>query len=70
STIKEHMPLNHQYQSEKMNPQRLISWGENIGNDAKEFVERILSEAQYPVKAYRMSGRKEFGHRAHSHLAS
>lgn len=53
STIKEHMPLNHQYQSEKMNPQRLISWGENIGNETKEFVEKRLSEAQYPVKAYR-----------------
>ena len=47
------MPLNHQYQSEKMNPQRLISWGENIGNETKEFVEKRLSEAPYPVKAYR-----------------
>lgn len=53
STIKEHMPLNHQYQNEKMNPQRLISWGENIGNEAKEFVQRRLNEAQYPVKVYK-----------------
>lgn len=53
STIKEHMPLNHQYQNEKMNPQRLISWGRNIGVEAKEFVEKRLDEAQYPVKAYR-----------------
>lgn len=53
STIKEHMPLNHQYQSEKMNPQRLISWGENIGSEAKKFVEKRLEDAQYPVKAYK-----------------
>ena len=53
STLKEHMPLNHQYQNEKMNPQRLISWGRNIGVEAKEFVEKRLDEAQYPVKAYR-----------------
>lgn len=53
STIKEHMPLNHQYQNEKMNPQRLISWADNIGADAKEFVEKRLYEAQYPVKVYR-----------------
>ena len=53
STMKEHMPLNHQYQNEKMNPQRLITWGSNIGNDAKEFVETSLEEAQYPEKVYR-----------------
>ena len=53
STMKEHMPLNHQYQNEKMNPQRLITWGSNIGNDAKEFVETRLEEAQYPEKVYR-----------------
>jgi hypothetical protein len=53
STIKEHMPLNHQYQSEKMNPQRLISWGENIGNETKKFVEKRLEESEYPVKVYR-----------------
>ena len=47
------MPLNHQYQSEKMNPQRLISWGGNIGSDAKKFVEKRLEDAQYPVKAYK-----------------
>ena len=53
STMKEHMPLNHQYQNEKMNPQRLISWGASVGNDAKEFVEIRLEEAQYPEKVYR-----------------
>ena len=53
STMKEHMPLNHQYQNEKMNPQRLISWGASVGNDAKEFVEIRLEEPQYPEKVYR-----------------
>jgi transposase len=53
STLKEHMPLNHQYQHEKMNPQRLINWASSIGNHAAEFVEYKLDSETYPVKAYR-----------------
>ncbi|MGB5794063.1 Mu transposase domain-containing protein [Poseidonibacter sp.] len=53
STLKEHMPLNHQYQNEKINPQRLLNWAASIGGSAKEFVQNRLDTATYPVKAYR-----------------
>jgi hypothetical protein len=53
STLKEHMPLNHQYQNEKMNPGRLLNWATSIGNSTKEFVQNRLDTATYPVKAYR-----------------
>jgi len=53
STLKEHMPLNHQYQNEKMNPGRLLNWSSSIGASAKEFVQNRLDTATYPVKAYR-----------------
>jgi len=39
STLKEHMPLNHQYQHEKMNPQRLKNWAASVGNNAGIFVQ-------------------------------
>jgi hypothetical protein len=52
STLKEHMPKNHQYQHEKMNPQRLISWASSIGNNAQAFVEHRLDKSDYPVNVY------------------
>jgi len=53
STIKEHMPLNHQYAHEKMNPQRLQNWGANIGEATYQFVNKRLKDVQYPANAYR-----------------
>jgi len=53
STLKEHMPLAHQYQHEKMNPQRLLDWATSIGEHTHRFVEKKLSNAQYPMNAYR-----------------
>mgnify|MGYP000673924043 FL=1 len=53
STKKEHMPLNHQYADEKMNPTRLKNWGETIGESAHIFVNQKLEDAQYPTNAYR-----------------
>ena len=53
STLKEHMPLNHQYQHEKMNPQRLKNWAASIGANAKIFVEKKLETVEYPTNAYR-----------------
>ena len=53
STQKEHMPLNHQYANEKMNPTRLKNWGETIGESAYIFVNQKLEDAQYPTNAYR-----------------
>ncbi len=53
STQKEHMPLNHQYANEKMNPTRLKNWGETIGESAHLFVNQRLEDTQYPTNAYR-----------------
>lgn len=53
STIKEHMPLNHQFASEKMNPTRLTNWGNSIGNETYEFVNKRLQDAKYPANVYR-----------------
>jgi len=52
STLKEHMPKNHQYQYEKMNPDRLLNWASSIGVNAKEFVEHRLDNTDYPVNVY------------------
>ena len=52
STLKEHMPKNHQFQEEKMNPKRLLNWAASIGNHSKEFVQHRLDTADYPVNAY------------------
>jgi len=53
STLKEHMPLNHQYQHEKMNPQRLKNWATSVGGNAGIFVQQRLETAEYPTNAYR-----------------
>jgi transposase len=53
STIKEHMPLNHQYQEEKFNPGRFLSWAQSIGVNSVEFTKRKLESEQYPSRAYR-----------------
>jgi transposase len=53
STLKEHMPKNHQYQYEKMNPGRLINWASNIGVNTKQFVQQRIDTADYPVNVYK-----------------
>lgn len=53
STLKEHMPLNHQYQYEKMNPQRLKNWAASVGGNAVIFVQQRLETTEYPTNAYR-----------------
>ncbi len=52
STLKEHMPKNHQFREEKMNPGRLLNWATSIGNNAEKFVQHRLDTADYPVNAY------------------
>jgi molybdopterin converting factor small subunit len=53
STLIEHMPKNHEYQNEKMNPGRLINWAATIGVNAKLFVQNRINTADYPVHAYK-----------------
>ncbi len=53
STLHEHMPSEHQYVSEKMNPERLRSWAKNIGEYCSVFVEDAFEEVDYKPQAYR-----------------
>jgi transposase len=53
STLSEHMPSSHQYQNEKMNPDRLRAWAKKIGEDASLFVESQLTTTPHPPNAYR-----------------
>jgi len=53
STKKEHMPLNHQYANEKMNPTRLLNWAISIGEATHKFISLKLEVANHPVNAYR-----------------
>ena len=53
STLKEHMPLHHQYQEEKFNPQRYLNWAKSIGPQAVEFTKMKLDQEHFPSYAYR-----------------
>jgi transposase len=52
STLQEHMPSEHQYVNEKMSPQRLHSWANNIGEFSTLFVEEIFASVEYAPQAY------------------
>jgi transposase len=53
STLKEHMPKSHEFQNEKMNPQRLTRWAKNIGEYSLKFAENELSKVYHKPNAYR-----------------
>lgn len=53
STLHEHMPSQHQYINEKMNPNRLRSWARNIGEYSSVFVEDAFAEVEHNPQAYR-----------------
>lgn len=53
STLHEHMPSEHQYVNEKMNPERLRSWAKNIGEYSSLFVEDAFEEVEHKPNAYR-----------------
>jgi transposase len=66
STIPEHMPPNHQAMSD-WNPQRLLRWAQNIGENVKLVIENILSRTPHPEQGYKtclgiLSLAKKFGH--------
>jgi len=67
STLHEHMPQEHQYVHEKMNPQRLRSWAKGIGEYATVFVEDAFEAVEHKANAYRrivavLSLAKTYGH--------
>jgi transposase len=53
STLHEHMPSEHQYVHEKMNPQRVRSWAKRIGEYSSLFVEDAFERVEHKVNAYR-----------------
>ena len=53
STLDEHMPNEHQYVNERMNPERLRSWAKNIGEYSSVFVEDAFKEVEHNPQAYR-----------------
>ena len=53
STLKEHMPVNHQYQHEKVNPGSFLNWARNIGINTLEWVKKEFKDSNYPPNAYR-----------------
>ena len=53
STLNEHMPSQHEYIHEKMNPSRLRSWAKNIGEYSTVFVEDAFAAVEHKANAYR-----------------
>ena len=52
TTIKEHLPSQHQFVSE-WNPDKFISWAAGISPEIKIYIEGILSQNAYPETLYR-----------------
>lgn len=44
STLKEHMPASHQYQHEKWNPKRILTWANSIGVHTTALMESIMEK--------------------------
>jgi len=53
STLSEHMPKDHEYVAQKMNPERLRSWARNIGEYSTIFVEDAFSAVDHKEQAYK-----------------
>ena len=53
STLKEHMPLEHQYQYEKWNPGRILNWAQSIGEQTALLMQEIMQHRSHPVRGYK-----------------
>ena len=53
STLREHMPKEHEYIHQSMNPSRLRSWAKNIGEYSLAFTEDAFSSVDHHPNAYR-----------------
>ena len=53
STLKEHMPPNHQYQYEKWNPKRILTWANSIGVQTTALMESIMEKRTHPTRGYK-----------------
>lgn len=52
TTVKEHMPVNHTYNS-NWSPEYFINWGRSIGSSAEECIKIVLERKQYPEQNYK-----------------
>ena len=53
STMKEHMPLEHQYQYEKWNSRRILNWANSIGKNTSLLMQQIMDSKGHEVRAYK-----------------
>jgi transposase len=53
STLKAHMPPSHQYQYEKWNPGRILSWAQSIGKETTALMKDIMRVRAHPVRGYK-----------------
>lgn len=52
TTLREHMPSNHQF-SNKINTRQLLSWAEELGPHTHDFIQATLKSRSFPEQAYR-----------------
>jgi len=69
STLVEHMPKSHQYQYEKWNPTRILTWANNIGIYTTALMESIMEKRSHPTRGYKscmaiLSFSKTYGNEA------
>lgn len=53
STLIEHMPPNHQYQYEKWNPKRILTWANTVGVHSTALMESIMEKRSHPTRGYK-----------------
>lgn len=53
STLLEHMPKEHQYQYEKWNPKRILTWANSIGASTTALMESIMEKRSHPTRGYK-----------------
>ena len=53
STLLEHMPKSHQYQYEKWNPKRILTWANTIGVHTTALMESIMEKRSHPARGYK-----------------
>ena len=52
TTLTEHMPESHKYQSD-WSPERFLSWAKQIGPGCQEVIRQLLNRKQHPEQNYR-----------------
>jgi len=52
STLREHMPPNHQF-VDRVNAQQLLQWAEAVGPQTTDFISATLKSRPFPEQAYR-----------------